>query len=435
MLQEIGVDGLETLFQSIPQDLRLKKNLNLPPPLDEEELRHHITRLSQKNIIDSSWISFLGAGAYAHTIPSATLSVASRSEFVTAYTPYQAEVSQGNLQAFFEYQTMIADIFDMEIANASLYDGSTATAEAVLMAQRLSKKNTALIADSLHPEYKAVMKTYLKNLNIEVIEIPSSETGTVDRELLKKSLGDNVCCFVGASPNFFGILEDFSDVAQCLHEKNALLITTTPEPLALGLAKSPGSMGADIAVGEGRSFGIGLQFGGPSLGLFTTKKQYVRQVPGRLVGETVDHKGQRGFVITCATREQHIRREKATSNICTNVALCTLYAAITLALWGKEGFQDISKINWVRAEKMKQLLTSIKGVRLPYSSPTFNEFVVELPTQAKKIIHAMRKENILMGVPLHTWYPDRENQLLMCVTEKHNEEALQKTAQTLKRFL
>ncbi len=423
MLEVIGVGSIDDLFSSIPPSLRLKSPLGLPPALSELELRQHLRELSRDNAHGDDWVNFLGGGSYRHYIPSAVSTLVSRSEFSTSYTPYQPEVSQGNLQALFEFQTMVAEIFDMEIANASLYDGATAAAEAVLMALRLNKRKRVLLARSLHPKYRQVIQTYLRYMEVELQEVDyNRETGTLHRDALTKALNDEVSCVVIGIPNFFGIVEDLSEIAEQVHQQGGLLITATPEPFALALAKTPGEMGADIAVGEGQSFGNAMNFGGPSLGLFATREKFVRQVPGRLVGETTDQAGQRGYVLTLATREQHIRRERATSNICTNVSLCALAAAIALALFGKEGFRKIGQVNFERAERTKQALSSITGVKLAFSGTTFNEFVVRLPQDPTRVLAQLREEKIFGGLALSDDYPELENSLLICATEMNCDD-------------
>ncbi len=432
MLQTIGTEGLDDLFRTIPK--KLDRPLNLPSPLTEIDLRHHLRELSRKNRHGEEWTSFLGGGAYAHYIPSAVSPLIQRGEFLTAYTPYQPEVSQGTLQAIFEYQTMVAEIFGMEIANASNYDGSTATAEAALMAMRLTDRGKILVARTLHPEYRQVLETYLSTQEAEIREIPYRPDGTLDRQEIKKNLDKETACLIAPTPNFFGIVEDFSDLSPMLHQEGALLVTSTPEPLSLGLFKSPGEMGADIAVGEGQGFGNPLCFGGPSLGLFAARREFARAMPGRLVGETVDTEGRRGFVLTLSTREQHIRRERATSNICTNVALCALAATITLALWGREGFSRLARINYERAEALRGRLQNIQGFRTRFSGTTFNEFVLECPERPQEILRRLRDQKILGGLFLESWYPELGPSLLVCVTELVPEDQIDRFAKVLEEF-
>jgi len=434
MLETIGVSDIESLFGTIPPPLRLPREMELPLSLSEIHLKNHLRDLSRQNAHGEEWSLFLGGGCYAHYIPSSVAALVSRGEFLTAYTPYQPEVSQGTLQAIFEYQTMMAEILGMEVANASQYDGSTGTAEAIRLACAVTKRSKALVARSVHPEYRQVIATYLKNEGVVIEEIPFAPDGTIDRAALKRLLDDQTACIVAGYPNFFGIVEDLSDVSQAAHAQGSLVITSTPEPLALGVFKSPGEMDADIAVAEGQSFGNTMSFGGPGLGIFACRKEYVRSMPGRLVGETVDLDGERGFVLTLATREQHIRREKATSNICTNVALCALSATITLALWGKEGFQKLSQMNFDRSQDLRDRLSQIPGLRLPFSGTSFNEFVITTRQKPTDVVARLIDERILAGIPLWRWYPEMAEGLLICVTEMNTDEQIAKFAAALRRL-
>lgn len=435
MIETIGVSDLDSLFSSIPKELRLTRSLDLPPALSELEIRNHLRETSRKNAHGEEWSMFLGGGCYSHYIPSAVSYLISRGEFLTAYTPYQPEVSQGTLQAIFEYQTMMCEILGMEVANASQYDGSTATAEAVRLALSSTGRNRVLVARSLHPEYRAVLHTYLKNDGATVEEIPFTPEGTIHRAALDKMIGPDVACVVAATPNFFGVVEDLTDVAEKIHTAEGLFITSTAEPLSLGLFRSPGEMGADIAVAEGQSFGNTMSFGGPGLGVFAAKKAFVRSMPGRLVGETVDAEGRRGFVLTLATREQHIRRERATSNICTNVSLCALAATITLALWGRSGIRELARINYEQAENLKERLKGIPGVSLPFSGTTFNEFVIQTKLPPDDLVRALLAERVIPGIPISKPYPEIERGLLVCVTEMNTEEHLERLIETLRKVL
>ncbi len=434
LLRAIGVRDIDQVFSTIPESLRLTRPLHLPPPLSEIELRNHLRHLSRKNAHGEEWSFFLGGGSYSHYIPSPVSQLLTRGEFLTSYSPYQPEVSQGTLQAIFEYQTMVSEILGMDVANASHYDGSTGTAEAVLMALSTTDRKRVIVAKNLHPEYREVLRTYLKKEDV-VEEIPYTPEGTLDRAVLKKMMGLDVACIVAAIPNFFGIVEDLTDVAKMIHEAGGLFITSTSEPLSFGLFKSPGEMEADIAVAEGQSFGIPMSFGGPGLGLFAVKKELVRSIPGRLVGETVDTEGRRGFVLTLATREQHIRRERATSNICTNVALCALAATMTLALWGKAGLQQLAQMNFDRAELLKERLRSIRGIELRFRGVTFNEFVIRTPRDPQKLVESLLKEKIIAGIPLGRWYPELEDSLLVCITEMNSENEIEKFVNGLTRVL
>lgn len=435
MLKTIGVSNIDDLFLSIPETLRFKKNLNLPAPLSELELRNHLRELSRKNAHGENWSVFLGAGSYSHYIPSAVSQLLTRGEFLTAYTPYQPEISQGTLQAIFEYQTMVCEILGMDVSNASHYDGSTGTAEAALMALSISKRKKILVSRSLHPEYRETLKTYIQDPEMIVEEIGYTPEGFLDRTQLKSLLTEDVGCVLVSTPNFFGVVEDLSDVANLTHEKGSLFVTSTTEPLSLGLFKSPGEMGADIAVAEGQTFGNTMSFGGPGLGFFATKNKYVRAMPGRLVGETVDTQGNRGFVLTLATREQHIRREKASSNICTNVALCALAATITMTLWGKIGYEELAQMNFDRASDLKERLAKISGIKFPFSGTTFNEFVIQTEISPEKLVDSLLEQKMIAGIPLNRWYPKQKNGLLICLTEMNTDEQVEKFLGALKKIL
>ncbi len=424
MLQAIGVSKVDELFSSIDTPARLNRLLDLPPPLSEMELRNCLREISRKNAHGEDWAIFLGAGSYSHYIPSAVSQLLSRGEFLTAYTPYQPEVSQGTLQAIFEYQTMVCEILGMEVANASHYDGSTSMAEAALMALSITKRTKVLVARNIHPEYREVLKTYLQNEDAVIEEIPFDASGAVDRKALSSKIDHQTACVIAGTPNFFGIIEDLTDIATKIHEAGGLLVTVTQEPLALGLFKSPGEMDADIVVAEGQSFGNTMSFGGPYLGMFATREKFVRAMPGRLVGQTVDAEGKRGFVLTLATREQHIRRERASSNICTNVALCALAATITLALWGQQGFEQLARMNYDGALRLREQLGQIKGLRPRFSGTHFNEFVIETSQPAESILKELQRKNIIGGVALGRWYPELSHSILITVTEMNTVEQI-----------
>jgi len=421
MLKIIGAFNIEDLFASIPKELRTAKQLNLGPQLSEIALLEHLKTLSRNNRNAEDTLSFLGGGAYRHYVPAAVSELASRTEFVTPYTPYQPEISQGTLQVMFEYQTMMCRLFGMDVSNASNYDAATSVAEAVLMARRVGKKRrTICLPDNLHPEYREVVSTVLGKNDPDVHILPS-ENGLFNRNALKDLLNDNLAAVVVQFPNFFGIAEDFKDIAEMAHKAGGLFVAAVAEPLSLSLLSPPGSWGADIAVGEGISFGLPVNFGGPTLGIFTAKEALLRNMPGRICGQTLDAEGRRGFVLTMSTREQHIRREKATSNICTNHALCATTAAIYLSLLGKNGLIELSKINLDKAEYAKKALTKINGVRLKFSVPTFNEFVIELPRPAATVLQTLLKDNIFGGIDLGRWYPALKNCILVCVTEMNSK--------------
>lgn len=435
MLGTIGAKDIEDLFKTIPDDLKAKTPLRLGEGLSEQELVKHLTDLSRKNINTDEVISFLGGGAYRHFVPSAVTELAGRSEFVTPYTPYQPEICQGTLQAIFEYQTMMCELFGMDISNASNYDCATSVTEAILLAKRFGKnRNAVCLPDNIHPEYIECVKTVLGRDNPDIHIIPS-ERGIFSRSALKSLLNEKLAAVVVQFPNFFGIIEDFKDVTDLTHQAGALLICATPEPIALGMLQPPGQWGADIAVGEGGSLGMPLNFGGPTLGIFTAKEKFLRNMPGRICGETVDKGGRRGYVLTISTREQHIRREKATSNICSNQALCATTAAIYLSLLGKSGLQKLSKINFDKAEYAKKVLTKISGVKLKFSSPTFNEFTIELPLSSGNVIGRLAKEKIFAGIDLGRWYKQYSNCMLICVTEMNTKDEIDTLAKVINEIL
>ncbi len=431
MLEEIGITSINELFSPIKEEWREKVPLKLPPPLSEQELLREIEGIGSEN--KSEFISFLGAGAYNHFIPSVVPFLLQRSEFVTPYTPYQPELSQGTLQAIFEFQTMIADLFGMEVANSSMYDGATALAEAALMSMRIKGTRRVAISRTVHPEYRKVLKTYINALDEELIEIPFNDEGVTDYLSAEKLCGEGISSIIIQNPNFFGCIEPVQKFSDLAHTIRALSVVCVTEPLSLAILKSPGETGADIAVGEGKSFGIPLSFGGPYLGLFATKKEFLRQMPGRLVGETVDRNGKRGYVLTIATREQHIRRERATSNICTNESLCALTSAVYLSVLGKSGLKALALQNLSRAEYAKNELNKIKGVELKFASPTFNEFVLKLKVNAEIVAKRLQKNGIIPGLPLGRYYPELKNCLLVAVTEMNSKEEISALAREMKK--
>ena len=430
MLRAIGCDSIEELFSRIPQEIRLQGRLKLPGPLSEQEILDFFRRAAGESGREHA--SFLGAGAYAHFRPAAVDALLSRSEFFTAYTPYQAELAQGTLQAMFEFQTLMTQLTGSEVSNASLYDGSTATTEAVLMALRLTRRNRVLVARTLHPEYREVIKTYVRHQGTEVLDIPYSASGQLDLEELESALKPETACVVVQSPNFFGMIEHCKKVAELVHQSGALLIVTVTEPLSLALINPPSE--ADIVAGEAQSFGVPLAFGGPYVGFLATHQKFVRQMPGRLVGQTLDAEGRRGFVLTLATREQHIRREKATSNICTNQSLCALAATIYLCLLGKEGLKALAEQNLAKAHYAAQQLQAVRGAALPFAGSYFNEFVVKTPGRAEDLLRELRREKILGGVHLGQFYPELQDHLLVCVTETANKLSIDHMAQVYDRF-
>ncbi|MBW1695526.1 MAG: aminomethyl-transferring glycine dehydrogenase subunit GcvPA [Deltaproteobacteria bacterium] len=418
MLKAIGADSLDALFSHIPKECRRFDPLDLPAPLTEWELTELLGRLSAEVAVSPEYRLFTGAGSYDHFIPSSVSYLISRSEFVTSYTPYQPEMSQGTLQAIFEFQTLVSRLLGMEVANASLYDGASSLAEALLMSIRITGNKKVAVSSLVHPLYRRVVNTYFSATDYEIIELPYLEDGTTDLTSLQKV--QELAAVAVQSPNFFGSIEDLPEIGKEAKEKNALLVTCFTEPIAYGLLKSPGSQGADIVCGEGQSLGIPRSFGGPGLGLFASRLKYVRHMPGRLVGETVDKDGRRAYVLTLATREQHIRREKATSNICTNNSLCALAAAMYMASAGKSGMNTFAKLNFDKSEYLKNGLRKA-GCKLPFKSRTFNEFVVIFPQGAYQ---RLLKKKIIAGIPLDRFYPDLSNHYVLCVTETATKEAM-----------
>lgn len=432
MLEIVGLKSADELFRSIPSDVQLNRALNVTEPLAEIEVIGAMEEMAAKNSA-SHKTSFLGAGVYSHYSPTIVDHLIQRSEFFTSYTPYQPEISQGTLQYIFEFQTLIAQLTGMDVANASMYDGSTSMAEAFLMAQRVTRRDKVVIAETVHPEYLEVGKTYTQHgdLTIETVHF-DKETGRVlDNELDK--LDNKTAAFVVQSPNFFGCIEDLEKLAEKAHSVGALFIVVVTEAISFGLLKSPGACGADIVVGEGQSFGIPMSFGGPHLGLFACSEKYVRNMPGRLAGIAYDKNGNRGFVLTLATREQHIRREKATSNICTNQGLIALAATIYMEAMGKKGLQEVATQNAQKAAYAKKRIAELEGFSIPFSSPTFNEFVVRAPRNANEILENLRTENeIIGGLALSKYYADNPNDFLVCVTETNTKAQIDNLVESLK---
>jgi glycine dehydrogenase subunit 1 len=419
MLHQVGLNSAAELFDSIPKDLRLARKLNTTAALSEIELMAGFEKLATRNP-GAQRTSFLGAGAYQHYIPTIVDHIISRSEFFTAYTPYQPEISQGTLQAIFEFQTLVCQLTGMEVANASMYDGSTALAEAVLMAERVTKRSKVVACGAIHPEYLEVITTYVQHAGIELLHAPiDSETGqALDPTNV---LDDKTAALVVQSPNFFGCIEDVAAFAEKAHSVGALLIVAITESISLGLLKSPGACGADIVVAEGQSFGVPLSFGGPYVGLFGTREKYARQIPGRLVGEAYDKEGRRGFVLTLATREQHIRREKATSNICTNEGLIALAATVYLETMGRRGLQEVAAQCAQKTAYAAKRINELEGFVIPFTGPRFNEFVVRAPVEAKQLLSRLASaRKITGGLALSRYYPDRPNDFLVCVTEMNS---------------
>lgn len=423
MLAAIGVERVEDLFHDVPAHCRFPE-MRLPEPLSEMEILAELQAMSEENLDVGHYPSFLGAGAYNHYVPRVVDTIISRSEFYTAYTPYQPEVSQGTLQSIFEYQSMICALTGMEAANASHYDGATSTAEAVIMAVSVAKgkRRKAIVSPTVHPEYRAVVRTYTQGMGLE---ISGDEDLSASPEACVRLVDKDTACLVVQQPNFLGQIEDLSGVADRVHAAGALLVVVIADPISLGLLKAPGDMGADIVVGEGQALGNGLNFGGPYLGFFACRERDVRKMAGRLVGETVDVEGKRGFVLTLATREQHIRREKATSNICTNEALCALATAVHLAALGKTGLRTLAGLCYHKAHYAAARLAQLDGYEVLAEKPFFKEFAVRCPAPVADINDYILDEwGIIGGYDLGRDFPDRQNQMLLCVTEVIRREEI-----------
>ncbi|MCY7345772.1 MAG: aminomethyl-transferring glycine dehydrogenase subunit GcvPA [Pyrinomonadaceae bacterium] len=433
MLKIVGLNSANELFRSIPSDVQLNRALKITEPLAESEVIGAMESFAAKNTATTK-PSFLGAGVYSHFSPTIVDHLIQRSEFFTSYTPYQPEISQGTLQYIFEFQTLVCQLTGMDVANASMYDGSTAMAEAFLMAQRVTRRDKVVIAQTVHPEYLAVAKTYTQHgdLTVETVHFDSESGRVLDGELSK--LDDQTAALVIQSPNFFGCIEDLQSLADQAHAVGALLIVVVTEAISFGLLKSPGECGADIVVGEGQSFGIPMSFGGPHLGLFATREKYVRQMPGRLCGIAYDKNGKRGFVLTLSTREQHIRREKATSNICTNQGLIALAATVYMEAMGKQGLQEVAMQNAQKAAYAAREISKIPGFSLPFSAPRFNEFTVRAPKNSNEILEKLRVEkNIVGGLPLSWHYSDFPNDFLVCVTETSTKKQIDDLVEGLRQ--
>jgi glycine dehydrogenase subunit 1 len=431
MLSAIGAESIDELFSSIPERYRLREALKLPGPFSEAEIIRYFSERAGEN--SRGYTSFRGAGVYNHLRSVVTDAIIQRGEFLTSYTPYQAEISQGTLQAIFEFQTLMCQLTGQEVANASMWDGSTATTEAVLMAERVTGRRRVLVAHSLHPEYRDVLRTYAKNSGLQVEELPFSRSGTLDEKALRSAIRDDVAAVVVQSPNFFGCVEAVPALAEIVHSAGALLVVAITEGVSLGALRPPSE--ADIVAMEGQSFGLPPSYGGPFVGVIASREKFVRQMPGRLTGQTTDLEGRRGFVLTLATREQHIRREKATSNICTNQALCALAATVHLTLLGKEGLREMAQQNLSKARFALSELTKIPGVRRAFDAPFFNEFTLEFPRSVKIVNSELLREKIVGPVALGTSYPELTKHALVCVTETTTRSDIEKLASALRRAL
>jgi len=436
MLRLCGASSVDALFAHIPEKLRARRPLDLGPALDEASLLAHLDGLARANraAYAPGATAFLGAGLTPHHVPTAVDALLMRAEWYTSYTPYQPEISQGTLQAVFEYQTIVAELFGLGVSNASMYDGSTGCAEAILMARRLTGREHAVLSRGLHPQYHEVAETYISGMHAPEDEFFSfaaldERTGRTSIESLESKLrADSTGCVVVQSPNYYGVIEDLAALAAAAHRHGALLVAVTTEPLAYGLLKPPGALGADVAVGEGLGLASGPQLGGPGVGLFAARADHVRALPGRLVGETVDKDGRRGYVLTLATREQHIRREKATSNICTNTGLMALAFAIHVCLLGRRGFRQLAELNFARAEYAKQRLSSLRGFAPRFAGPTFNEFALRVRGgNARAAVEKLAEQWLFAGVPA----AEAEDTLLVAVTEKHSKQDIDRLARAL----
>ncbi len=415
MLREIGASSIDDLFTTIPEQYRLDRDLRIPRQMGESEIVEWFRDSAAKYTIRHT--SFLGAGAYRHYRPVVIDALVQRGEFLTSYTPYQAEISQGTLQAIFEFQTMIAELTGMDVANASMYDGSTGAAEAVIMAVRVTGRHHAVLASTAHPEYREVLATYTRHQGLPTSVVGYDDaTGRIDLAALDAAITDETAAVLVQSPNFFGVIEDIPAIADIAHAKGALLIVSIAEAISLGVVRPP--LEADIVSMEAQSFGVALSYGGPYCGVIAAKEKYLRQMPGRLVGQTHDRDGHRGFVLTLSTREQHIRREKATSNICTNQALVALMATIFLTVYGKEGVRELAELNLAKSAYTAQALTANPGAKLRFSgAPRFNEFVLHTDEEPLAWHHRLREEKIVGGIDLTRWYPELEHCTLWCTTE------------------
>ena len=430
MLAVVGRKSLDELFCSVPDACRYEGSMGLPEPMDEWQLTAHAQRLAEVMQVNHTYNVLIGAGSYHHNIPETIRTVMGRSEFLTAYTPYQPEMAQGTLQGIYEYQTLVTRLLGMDVANASIYDGASALAEALLMGLRVAKKKTKVaVSAAVHPHYREVARAYLEPTCYEMVELPVGPDGRTDLSGLA-AIGD-VAAVAIQSPNFFGVIEDLLTLGKDIHAAGALFITSFTEPLAYGLLKNPGVCGADIVCGEGQSFGLPRSFGGAALGMFACRDEFVRNMPGRLVGQTQDLDGKRGFVLTLSTREQHIRREKATSNICSNQGICTLIAAMYMSSLGGSGLGELAQLNYSKAEYFKAQLRA-KGAKIVFDSPTFNEFVVEFKEDFRPTYERLLAKKIVAGLELGKYYPELKGRYLFCVTETAAKEVIDTVASEVK---
>src|SRR5208337_1061038 len=428
MQAAIGVAGIDELFADIPKKFRLKQIPDIPSALSEQETVSVMSDLARKNKLPQ--LTLTGAGAYHHFIPAVVGHIVGRAEFYTAYTPYQAEISQGILQAIYEYQTMIAHLTGTEIANASMYDGASAMIEAAVLCAKMSGKTKIIVARSVHPEYRQVLQTYCWANGYTVVELAYMPSGQIDLNALQNELDDQVAAVLVQSPNFFGVIEDVAPLVDAAHKKGALLVAGFTDGTSLGILQPAGAAGADFVVGEGQSFGNPLNYGGPYLGIFAAREKFMRRIPGRLVGATEDKKGRRGFVLTLQTREQHIRREKATSNICSNEALCALAASVYLAALGKN-LRKLAELNIYKTQYLKNKLLQLAGWQEVFPAPVYNEIVLRCP-DSKKVNEKLKNEGIIGGYELQKDYPELENSLLFCATEMVSKTGIDRVVEIIK---
>jgi len=430
ILKRIGVPSFEELINEIiPKDLQHQDVCGLPNAVSEHEVRKLLADLARKNLNTGDYLTFMGAGIYDHYIPAIIDSLISRSEFYTAYTPYQAEVSQGTLQTIFEYQSVMCELTGMDVSNASMYDGGSALAEACHMACAIKGRNKVILSELIHPFYRRITETYTRECGVNIVTCPARD-GVLDTDALASLIDNDTSCVCVAQPNFYGYLEKMSEIERLVHAQDTLFIAIS-EPISLGVLAPPGEYGADIAVGEGQAFGIPQSFGGPLLGIFTAKKDFVRSLPGRIVGETTDIDGKRGFVLTLQTREQHIRREKATSNICTNEALCALSSLIYLCSLGKQGIIDVGNLCVAKSHYLFKKISELEGIKPAFNQEFFKEFVVETRKPAQDVAHALLKHNIYGGVPLSLFDKQNIHQMMIAVTEKRSKEELDRFVECL----
>ena len=433
MLRTIGVSSIEDLLAKVPQKARLSRPLQLPSALAENELLGSMRALAGQNADADSHACFLGAGSYDHFVPLVINHMILRGEFFTAYTPYQPEASQGTLRSIYEYQTMIAELTGMDVANASIYDGGSSLAEAALMAHAVTQRDELVVTAALNPLHRRVMQTYCDGPGLTVRDCPAPD-GVIDLDAARRLVTGKTAALIVQSPNFYGCLEDIAGAATIAHEAGALLIVAA-DPVNLGVLAAPGALGADIVVGEGQGLGVPMSFGGPNLGVFATRNELVRRMPGRLVGVTVDRDGERGFVLTLQTREQHIRRAKATSNICTNVALCALMATVYLATMGKHGLVQVGEQSMAKAHYAARRLTEIPGVSLRFSAPFFKEFALTLPKPPDRVVARLLRDKILAGVPLRTFDRKLARVMLVAVTERRTKAEIDRFAEALAKVV